>query len=149
MANSKISDIANGIELGDNERQSMITGETGIKAGMAVKKFNADRIIKITAAEVNLNFYGIVKERQDTDLDTAFASGVSVDVVRSGFAAAFIEDPTADKLAGESFMAHPAATAGSLCIMATGDFATDQCVAEIVEDISNGDTVAIIKLISK
>ena len=143
MANSNISDIANGIELGENRSEGVELGEA-IKAGKAVKKSTAAKVIKSTTSDDGL-FLGIMGEHYNVDLDTQITSGYDGTVVTEGYCPAFVDDPGESLYAGAKLY-EPESTDGNLSWTA-GSADKEEPVATLVRDISNGDTVAIIKLV--
>jgi len=147
MANDEISDIANGIELGDNERDTYILKED-IEAGKLVL-IDSDvptKVKKTAAGSVNLDMLGVLKEHQEVDIDSQIASGVAVDIILKGKFAGFCDAPGSECLPGNLFMAN-ATAAGDLKIMGTGDMDTDEAVAENINTIGASDTVGLFRFL--
>jgi len=138
MANTKISEIANGIALGENRFTESQVLDEAAKAG---------EVVTATATGVALTlgvdgiFLGVVKEHEEFDLDTDITLGKEVDIVTEGYCAVFVCDILDTKYPGTLLYTHYD-TPGSLRLTANATAA-----AKLLRTIHSGDTVAIVKLL--
>ena len=137
MVNTKISEIANTIGLGENKHKESQYLTEAIKAG---------EVVKMTASGIALAdgvdgvFFGVMKEHYEFDLDTDITAAKYGDVITEGYVAVFLCDIFDTYYPGEFFYTHYD-TPGSLRNTANGPPA-----AMLVETINSGDTVALVKL---
>lgn len=135
MTNDEISDIAWGIELGENRGPQFGKLVEEIKAGSLVK---IDSDMYISKAGSGEEAAGILDKHYNVDLDTGIASGLQGHIINRGYAPVFCEDPTGDKPIGTPVF-DGASTAGSACWAAGG-----RRIGTTVAEVSDGDTVALI-----
>ena len=135
MTNTKISDIAKTIGLGDNKHKESQLLDEAIKAGEVV-------IMTATGvALVNLDDYylGVMKEHEEFDLDTDITAAKYGDIVTEGYCAVFIENPAGTYYPG-TFLYK--GLGGCMCKTEMGS-----PWAILMRKIVTGDRVAIVKLL--
>lgn len=139
MVKSKISEIANTIELGEN-RGFFGVNHAEIKAGQVVRQVPGSRdLIELAGSSEEMG--GVLDMHYDVALDAGIPSGYSAHPITQGNVAVFVENPGADKDIGVPLF-DGAGTAGSLAWAAGGSI-----VGHLAEECDNGDTVAIVKLV--
>ena len=162
MTNTKISEIANDVLLGGNIEETVQAGEAGIKPGMFLYFTTAGVVKRAEGSSSRRQIAGVAGVRYDlATLDTAYSISGYLPLVKDGIVPAFVDDPGAAALQGESLfesgiLAGSAGwthevealfetnTSGAYASGLTDKF---EKVGELVHDIANGDKVAILKLL--
>jgi len=149
LTKEKISDIADGCELGDNEHEWMKLGAASMKPGHSVYKSAADTVALIEGSSALAKFFGTLGVRYDQDLDTAGSSGSTAPVIVKGKCPAFLTHSASAKRAGNWLM-ESGGTAGYLGVNEDSDAVNASGfinVAKLINDIASGDDVGIIDII--
>lgn len=147
-----ISDIANGIEKGENKRNNCILLEDAMLPGMAVYETPSPDIhrVRMVGAATKIGLLaGILGQRYDQNLDgtstnKVTASGDESWYVSEGYCPAFIEAPS------QHFPIGTLLYCGTGSTVADGYLSTTvnaEAIAELVEPMGPSDEVGIIKLL--
>lgn len=148
MANTTIASIANTVAEGDNTVHGAVAAEASLAAGMGVYYVNPTgvKMIEGSAAMIT-GLAGVVKEHYATG-NGALSDGQSIEIVTRGYAAIKINDP--GKALGAGVEVHLSGNvAGSFGLLTDRDFVALSGYAPVgrtIRPLSNGDTVAHIKL---
>lgn len=145
MANSTIASIANTVAEGDNTIHSAILGETG-KAGMGLYFVNSTGVKLIDGVENMVSgLAGVIKEHYATGNED-LSNGQSIEYVSKGYVPIFCDDPGKDIGPGAEFHGS-GAVAGSFGWFSDPAALTGyRALGKAVKQVSNGDTVAHVKL---
>ena len=149
-----LENIANNVNLGDNKVTSILADTATIKPGMALYKTNLSGAAPIlgTAAVQNAGLFGIAGVRYDmTGMEYAHADNEGLPVYTEGLCAVRVSDPGAAKVAGTRLNLS-GTSLGAFGWQAQDDLGGVtglkwDSVAELIQDVANGDTVAKVRLI--
>ena len=145
MANTAILNIANTVAEGDNTIKSAILGETG-KAGMGVYFVNSTGVKLIDgAANLSSGLAGVIKEHYSTGM-ADLSNGQSIEYVTKGYVSAFVDDPGKDIGPGTEIHGSGAVAGSFGWFLADVALSGYRPIGRAVKKVSNGDTVAHIKL---
>ena len=149
MANTKIEDIANDVDLGENKVETLLASEATIKPGMGVYKDVASGAASIEGSSALNQFLGVAGKRFDmTGMEYAHTQHEGITIFKGGNVALRVDDAGGAKIAGAELMCS-GAVAGSFGwqeddFKALSGYKT---VAVTIDDVANGDTVAKARLI--
>lgn len=149
MTNNTIESIANNVNLGENKVETLLASSATIKPGMGLYKDVGSGAIEIEGSSAVNNFRGVAGVNYYmTGMEYAHTQHEGMPVYTEGLVALRCDDPGGAKLAGAELHCS-GAVAGSFGWSSDEFIALSgyQTVAKITQDVANGDTVALARLI--
>lgn len=149
MSNTTIKSIANNVNLGENKVETLLASSATIKPGMGVYKDVGSGAIGIEGNEAIHNFHGVAGVNYNmTGMEYAHTQHKGFPVYTAGLVALRVDDPGEARQAGSALNASGAADGifGWQTVEQLSGLGYPT-VAKTIQDVANGDTVALARLI--